>query len=1168
MLTGIVGFEWRYATRRISFALAAALLALMGFALGATGFGSDDIHVNAPYAVAHATGFLSLVSVFALTVLVAPAVLKDTEHHMAEIVYATAVTKTQYLLGRFAGSLLAASTAFAFGMLGLALGALRHEPARLGPFDLVHYLWPFVILGLPTLLFVGAFLFAVAALTRSALATYVAGAIVYVLYLVTALLTNSPLLASSGPTTTAEMAFAALVDPFAISAFFEQTHYWTAAERGVLRLGLTGPLLVNRLLWAGAAALIMALTHRLFAFRVATPSHHAEDVEDASPVPRSDYRPVAVERVAAWPAILSATRMEIRTLRRSWPFAALLVLWVGSAGIELSENVRSAEFGTALLPTTGLLIGHLGRPLLLFGLLLLVYFTAELVWRERTVGVAEVVDATPASSAVFLVSKAAALSTMVGLLIAVAIVVGVLFQLVHGYRDFEPALYLSLFYFSGLPLVLFAMLALLVQTLSPNRHAGMLLTLVAALFLPLGAPGGPDHPLLRFATGVPVPYSAMNGFSPAAVSFAAFMAYWSALAGLLAFATYGLWRRGTDARLLPRIGAMPRRVGRPARLAALGGGILFTALGGVLYRQTNIVNAYETPEERAAWKAAYERAYGAVERMPQPEIAHIRAEVDLFPEEQRFRVRGRYRLENRTGETLRKVWASVRRDIRSATLTLDGRPPARVDAAFRMLTFDVDMAPGAQAEFGFDVTLDRRGVTASPAHDVVQNGTFVLGPMFQPALGYRRGYQLEDRDERRRHGLGDPTTPPHREPDLTTYELVISTPADQIVVAPGVLRETWEKDGRRFARFVAERPVQPILAFASARYAVERSRHGAVDVEVLHHPAHRGNVGRILEAATRSLDYFGKHFGPYPYPALRIAEIPAYDDRFAGFALPGVFYFTEDRGFLTDTRDERRIDIVTKRTAHEIAHQWWGHQVVPPDGPGASAVVETLARYSELLILKERYGAEALRPVLQVELDRYLSGRTGEAEVPLDRADDEGYLSYAKGALVMMALHDLIGEEGVNGALRSLLAQSASGGRAPTAADLVEALRRATPVEQRHLVDEWLSQVVLYDLRVVSAKAHPLPDGRYRVEARIEASRSAVGDGAETPLPMHEALDVAVYAEDPSAGRPPLSMERHLIEGPTSLSVVVEGKPAYVAIDPMVRRIDRNPDDNLKPVAN
>jgi aminopeptidase N len=149
---------------------------------------------------------------------------------------------------------------------------------------------------------------------------------------------------------------------------------------------------------------------------------------------------------------------------------------------------------------------------------------------------------------------------------------------------------------------------------------------------------------------------------------------------------------------------------------------------------------------------------------------------------------------------------------------------------------------------------------------------------------------------------------------------------------------------------------------------VARRKAAGVDVEVLYHPSHGANVERILEAASRTLEYGVRGFGPYPFPELRIVEIPSYWKRFAGLAMPGLVFLVEDRGFLTDTRDASRVDVVSKRIAHEVAHQWWGHELSPPSLPGATVLVESLARYSELMMLKELHGRDALAPVLSTEL--------------------------------------------------------------------------------------------------------------------------------------------------------------------------------------------------------
>jgi aminopeptidase N len=585
----------------------------------------------------------------------------------------------------------------------------------------------------------------------------------------------------------------------------------------------------------------------------------------------------------------------------------------------------------------------------------------------------------------------------------------------------------------------------------------------------------------------------------------------------------------------------------------------------MLHRQI-AANGYETTDDALARRAAYERAYRATADDPTPEIAHVELALDLFPDERRFRVRGHYRLRNRARAAIASVPVAIRRGVRLHALTLDGRAPASVDAAHGRHVFEATLAPGAEAPLAFDVEVDRRGAAAGVVHDILPNGTLIVGPTVLPAIGYQAGTEIGDASERRRLGLPERGPERVRAPDRATFEFVVTTPADQAAVAPGVVREVTESGGRRTTRTRVERPTSPHLFVAAARYEVARARAGGVEVEVLHHPAHASNVPRVLEAATRSLEMFSARFGAYPYPQLRIAEVPAYDERFGGFALPGVVYFTEDRGFLTDLRDERRVDIVTKRTAHEVAHQWWGHQVTPATAPGASAIVETLARYSELLVLKERHGEAALRPVLQEELRRYLSGRTGEAEVPLIEVGDQAYLYYAKGALAMMALRDVAGEARVDGALRALVEQ-AKAADVPDAADLVEHLRAVTPPDHHALLDEWWSRIVLYDLRVVSATAVPESGGRYRVSARIQASRAEVNGRSETPLPMVGAVDVAVHAQHPDrSDAPPLHVERVRLGASTEVAFEVAGTPGYVAVDPWVRRLDRNPDDNVRAV--
>ncbi len=1188
MLGGVLLFELRAHAGRLTFALAALFFAFLGFATSATSFGQDDVLLNAPYTITNAMGLLTLCTVFSLTLFCAQSVLRDDEHRMAEIVYSTAVTKGDLLLGRFLGSFLAAVASFAAAPVGMVAGTFlkSHEPGTVGPFSLAHYLWPVAVLALPSMLFAGTLLFAVAALTRSSLATYVAGVALYVLYLAGALATDSPLMAGSSPTADG-LARAAMLDPFGISAFFAQSQFWTPAERNVRQVAMEGSFLWNRVAVTLGGVLTLATAVRLF--RMALPSGVrsggrksvavTDSVETSSRSVELVPAPTAIGADVWARALASRVGLDLRLALGGWPFLALLVLFTGSMGIEMWQSFRMNEFGTALIPTTGMVLDRLRGSVLPFGLLVIVYWSAELIWRDRAVNVQEIVDATPAPNGLFLVSKVFTLSALAAVLITSGALIGMLFQIALGPVRIQAGLYASLLVFVGIPLVLLSVLAIFLQVLSPNRYVGMLATVVVALFWHRGALGGFDHPLLRYASAQEPRYSDMSGFSPLTGTFGWLMLYGSLLAGLMSIAAVGLWRRGTEGRLWTRLRALPSRLGTPGRMAFVAVGLTWMALAGFLYQQGNVVNRYETEAQNLKWRVEYERTYRHLEKDPQPVVVGQSVTVDLFPEEGRVKARGRLRLENRADSPIGTVWISTRRDLRTVAVTVGGRNPEKTDARFGMHLFPLSppLAPGASTELTFDALLERRGIAADgdAMEEVVPNGTFLLGSAFLPGIGYRFQYALRSPNERRRQGLPELTDPErpddgelvHDVAPKVPIETVVSTSPGETALAPGALAKAWVEGDRPHFRYTSEHPVSPDLAIVSARYEVARRNVRGVDVSVLYHPGHARNVEAILQSAARTLDYGIRSFGPYPLPELRLVEIPSTWGQFGGLAMPGLIMLVEHRVFLIDRRDDARVDIVTKRVAHEVAHQWWGRELAPPIGPGSAVLVESLARYSELMILKEVHGRKAIEPVVAIELRNYLSGRAGRPEVPMALATDQSYLYYAKGALVFTALEDLIGEQNVNRALAELLKEGTAPGASPRATDLVKCLREVTPVEHQSLLDEWLLGTALYDLRVTSVKSEPLPGGRFRVAARLMAERTVYEKGQEVAGVPEEPIEVEVLGEPSATGEPRvLHTVKMAVRGTADLSVDVDARPVSVSIDPHIRRIDRNLVDNVRKV--
>lgn len=1186
MLPELIRFEWGFHVRQAAFRIAVPLALVFGWVLPVVGYGPQGTHLNSPFTVMQSVGLLSLLSIFVLTVLCANAVSRDAEHGMREIVFATSIGKFRYLAARFAGALAATATVFCFAIVGLLAAPLFAEidPARLGPPSPGAYLWALAVMALPNLLFAGAVVFAVAVLSRSVLASYVGGLFLYMAYMVVAMLIDSPLMQFAAPTSPQTLARAALIDPFGISAFFQQAWYWTPAQRNTQVVELQGYFLANRLLVVALAAAILAATWRVYSFRLAGSAAPARTAADASPAPGRRYRPAPVARESAagrWAAVRAAMRVEFRGTAASKPFLALLVLWVAVAAISVVDGPVE-DYRTRLYPTTGTMLEALEMPLAFVATLMIAYFAAEVVWRERVVRADEIVDATPAPSGAFYLAKAGALVLLAWLMAAVGILVAVGYQLSMGYTSVQPGVYLSIFCFTGLPLAIFVVVAMLVQTLSPNRYLGILVALVPGMMMLQPESFRLRHGLLRFANPPRIAYSEMNGFLGAG-TWALYMAYWAGVAGVLALVTVGLWRRGRVQSLWRRTRALPRRWGGRGLAGALACMTVVLTAGGFVFYNTNVLGPYETGEDVGDWREAYERTYRRYEHLPQPSAVALRTAVEFYPEERRFRVAGTYSLENRAGRPIDTVLVSVRRELRPERMELPGARLVRYDAPSGMylFVFDRPLSPGQGTELRFRIPSPRNRVeSAGFDYSVVRNGSYLTRQAAFPRLGYVVGYELEHPYIRRLRGLppprkgtgmqNDPSNDDQRDLWLT-LDATVSTSGDQVAVAPGELVREWRQGGRQFFRYRTAGPITPVYAFASARYQVRRVNHRGVMVEVYHHPQHAANVPKMLATATRSLDLFGDRFGPYPRRHLRIVELPRYWG-FGAYALPGMIVMPENRGFLTDGGRGGDVDLVTRRVAHEVSHQWWGHGLYPARVEGGTMLVETLAKYSDLRVLEAMQGRAQVLSLLRFEREAYLLWRTymPTAEPPLSRVVDLEHVYYSKGTIVMEAIRDLIGEDALDRALRHLIQTHGPGMPRATVADLRAALWREATPEQQVLIGEWIDGVTFYHLRVESATAQPLPGGRWRVTAKVRA-RKTNDPGGGTPVteaPLDEAIDVAVFADDPiDTDATPLYAGKHRLRGGLAeVTFEMQGRPGYISLDPFERRIEAERADNVRQV--
>jgi len=225
------------------------------------------------------------------------------------------------------------------------------------------------------------------------------------------------------------------------------------------------------------------------------------------------------------------------------------------------------------------------------------------------------------------------------------------------------------------------------------------------------------------------------------------------------------------------------------------------------------------------------------------------------------------------------------------------------------------------------------------------------------------------------------------------------------------------------------------------------------------------------------------------------------------------------------------------------------------------------------MVMEKEYGPAKMRKFLKFELDRYLSGRGGElvAEMPLMLVENQQYIHYRKGSLVMYALKDAIGEDRVNAALRKFIHDHAYGGPPyPTTRDLIADFRAQTLPELQSTITDLFETITLYDNKATAAKTTKRADGKYLVTVTVESKKFRSDDrGKETDVPLHDYIDVGVLGASKAKALNDnvLAMERKLITAPKmTFAFVVNKPPVRAGIDPLNKLIDRNPDDNVKTV--
>lgn len=1205
MFKEIFLFEIKYRLKRPATWAYFGILLIFGliFSIGGNGPASEKVFVNSPVAIATMLSVISIFGIMLSSAIMGVPVYRDIEHKTENYYFTYPISEKGYLLGRFLGSM---SVLFMVSLglhIGLIIGFLIGpfagyiEADRFTDFNLWYYIQPTITIYWTNFFFAGCIFFALVSLTKKVMLAYAGGAILFITYLITQTLTQD----------IENKDLVSLLDPFGLGTFQNIIQYWTPEEQNSQTVPFTGMLVWNRLIWVGLG--LSALCYTLFRFnfqRFLNKNYASKKKNDNLDAPKASAALTKIPKVSKVfssslnvSLLFQLALMELKNIVRDNFFKAILIAAV--LFLFFDGWFGAPLYGTPSLPLTLYMLEVKSFTYIILIFILIVFMTGEVLHRERNVNYDQIFGSLPIPNKIVYSSKFLALVMISFILVNLVLVSGLLNQVLKGYFNFEFDLYFIDLYLIEFPkYITFIMLAFFVHSMVTKKFMGHVIAIAIWAFLfALNSLADINNNLYLYSYAPNYTLSDMNGFGHFSEALLWFRTYWLAFGAFLTIIGYLFWKRGTDSGFKARWQLAKERLNVKTISLLVVLLVVFFGSGAFINYNTKTINKYATNDAGTVSRANYEKDLAKYDKIAQPKIIDVKVLADLVPENRSATIQTNYIMVNKSDEVIDSLhlnWGAeglLKKEVIS--FTLDGKEPKlgkRYDNyGYEVYAFETPLQPKDTMMLELKIAASYKGFpNEGSGSDIVFNGTF-LNNSFFPSFGYDAQGELTSDQDRKKYELpikdyqlpvqtdnwGTNNLLFNDDADYITFEGTVSTAPDQIAIMPGKLQKEWVENSRKYYTYKMSGELDFFYNISSARYAVHREvwtgvSGKKVNIEIFHHPTHTYNIDRFVKGVKHSMDYFSENYGAYQYSQMRILEFP----RYAGFAqsFPNTVPFSESFGWVGDFSDPNDLDYVYTVTAHEVAHQWWGHQVSPSATRGANQISESMAEYSSLMVMKKEYGADAMQEFLKVELDNYLRSRSNESkfEKTLLDNDNQAYVWYRKGGLILYGLQDLIGESNLNRGFKAYMT-AAKFREAPftTTIEWFDYMKEVTPDSLQYYLEDSFEKITLYSNKATKATYKKLGDDKYEVTITVESAKNYFdGNGKlleEGSKP--NALDIGIFDNDIKNTQGMMVKSALILKkvwvqpGTSSFTYITNKVPVKAGIDPYNKMIDRIPDDNL-----
>ncbi|ROH97944.1 M1 family aminopeptidase [Chryseobacterium daecheongense] len=1001
----------------------------------------EGIYLNSPYTIGFMTGMLSLAVIFFATILASQQLFKDHDSKFDGILFSLPFSKWDYVSGRFSSFFLLTFLSFTFLMIGFMAGQNMRTGSEIRPyFNLWYYLFPFLIFGWINCLLVCSFLFFIALTTKKKLLVVIGGLLLYVLYMIILLFSNSPFMAGSIPQSLEAQQLSALIDPFGLSAYFFEGRNLSVLEKNESTIPFSWFLLINRAVFLAISVLFLILSYRFFSFS-GLPGKKLKKVETTPPLSETSLKTYIVTLpdfgiYSTWRSVFSFAKIDLIYLFKGIIMVAVSILLLFFVGMEMYAEIEKGIRLPQKYASSGLMANTISENFHLFGLLITVYFINDLYWSSHSSGFSLIEKST-----YFHKNKLAGHFLSITVLIfffnGLLILEGLIFQWGYHYFHTDWNAYLGTILFNTFPLILFSGFVLLINDNIRNRFVALG---ISVLFLIMMATPITkkiiSYPLLRMFSDFKGTYSDFNGYGIYSSAFAERLLFGSGIILFLWISNEWFKTKKWNFKK-----------------------VIFTAfvlITGCFAGNQFMKGYLPKNEEESVLKAVnYEKEYRQYENLPQPVITDVITQIDLYPSQRSYEISGKYTLINPTDKAIDKILINFHPDlqIQSAILQTSSETK-KIDHTVTEIQLKKPLQPNETAHLNFKISYKWFAVNGHESFNaIVENGSFMRISRYYPTIGYQKDNEIEDQKQRnafklgKLQGLKKLEAPEVFRQDFITLNMMITTEKDQTAVGTGDLTDQFTRGERQFFHYQSKN-IPFRFAVSSAKYKQKNISYKGITINVFYHEKHDENVDHLINNAKITLDYCIRNFGNYPFKTINFAEISSFTRGFAATAYPSAVFMPEDMIFHANIHADEEQDVINELAGHELSHLWWGNSQIDPDErEGSPMLTETLAMYTEMMLYKKMHGKNKMIERIKVHQQIYDNEKGLSQEQPVYKVTGNNtHISYSKGAIAMVKLSELLGEEKVNLALKRFL-QNNRYPKKPTTLDLLREFYTMAPNE-------------------------------------------------------------------------------------------------------------------------